>query len=91
MVSMLAPTHIRHSIERVRPYKGEMVVLKLQGIDDANTAEKLRNFDITIPVSELAQLPPDSYYQHDILGLAGITVEGRDVGNNCGYHRDGQQ
>ncbi len=76
----VGPTHIRHSIERVRPYKGEMVVLKLQGINDANTAEKLRNFDITIPERELAQLPPDSYYQHDILGLQVITVQGRDVG-----------
>jgi len=76
----VGPNHIRHRIERVRPYKGEMVVLKLQGIDDANTAEKLRNFDITIPESELAQLPPDSYYQHDILGLQVITTRGRVVG-----------
>jgi 16S rRNA processing protein RimM len=76
----VGPNHIPHRIERVRPYKGEMVVLKLQGIDDANTAEKMRNFDITIPETELAHLPPDSYYQHDILGLQVITVKGRNVG-----------
>jgi 16S rRNA processing protein RimM len=74
------PTHVQHRIEHVRPHKGEIVVLKLQGIDDANTAEKMRNFDLAIPATELAQLPPDSYYQHDILGLQVVTVKGRTVG-----------
>ncbi len=79
-VVYVGPNHMQHRIERVRPYKGEMVILKLQGIDDANTAEKMRNFDITIPETELAQLPPDSYYQHDIFGLQVVTVKGRAVG-----------
>jgi len=76
----LGPNHIRYAIQSARPYKGEMVVLKLAGIEDANTAETLRNFDITIPLSQLAKLPPDSYYQHDILGLHVSTLDGRDVG-----------
>ena len=76
----LGPNHIRYAIRSARPYKGEMVVLKLAGIEDANTAETLRNFDITIPLSQLAKLPPDSYYQHDILGLHVSTLDGRDVG-----------
>ncbi len=73
--------HIRHLIQSVRPYKGEMIVLKLEGIDDANTAESLRNQNLAIPVSELAQLPPDSYYQHDILGLMVITLDGQKLGS----------
>lgn len=76
----LGPDHARYTIEGSRPYKGDMVVLKLGGIEDADAAETLRNFDITIPLSQLAILPPDSYYQHDILGLHVCTVEGRDVG-----------
>ena len=76
----LGPSHTQHSIQSVRPYKGEMVVLKLQGIDDANTAETLRNVALTIPESQLATLPPDSYYQHDILGLQVLTLKGRDLG-----------
>ena len=79
-VVYVGPNHIPHRIERVRPYKGEMVVLKLQGIDDANTAEKMRNFGLTIPESQLAQLPPDSYYQHDILGLQVFTLKERVIG-----------
>jgi len=73
--------HIERPIQRVRPHKGEMVVLKLKGIDDANTAEALRNQNLDIPLNQLTKLPPDSYYQHDILGLSVITLDGRELGN----------
>ena len=76
----LGPNLTRHLIQSVRPYKGEMVVLKLEGIDDANAAELLRNQDLHIPLSELAKLPPDTYYQHDILGLRVFTLDGRELG-----------
>src|SRR6266702_7363767 len=76
----VASDHTRYSIKGVRPYKGEMVVLKLEGIDTANAAETLRNVDLQIPLSDLAKLPPDSYYQHDILGLSVSTLAGQSLG-----------
>jgi len=76
----LGSDYRRLEIERVRPYKGEMVLLKLRGIDDANTAETLCRQNLLIPVSQLAQLPPDSYYQHDILGLTVLLPDGRELG-----------
>jgi 16S rRNA processing protein RimM len=76
----LGPDHTRYVIEGVRPYKGDMVLLKLSGIDDANAAEPLRNLALCIPLDQLAELPPDSYYQHDILGLQVYTLENRSVG-----------
>jgi 16S rRNA processing protein RimM len=76
----VGPDHTLHRIQGIRPYKGEMIVLKLEGIDDANAAEALRNQDLSIPLSNLAKLPPDSYYQHDILGLQVITLDGRNLG-----------
>jgi len=79
-VIYLGSDHIRHTIISVRPYKGDMVVMKLAGIEDANTAETLRNFDLSIPLSQLAPLPPDSYYQHDIIGLEVATIDGQNVG-----------
>ena len=72
--------HTRHVVKSVRPYKGEMIILKLAGFDDANAAEALRNADLQIPLSELAKLPPDFYYQHDILGLQVFTLGGEPVG-----------
>ena len=73
-------SHAPYPIQSVRPYKGEMIVLKFKGIDDANAAEPLRNQELSIPLSELAKLPPDSYYQHDILGLQVLTLDGQDLG-----------
>lgn len=76
----VGPEHRRYFIENVRPHKGEMVVLKLRGIHDADAAEALRNLDLQIPESQLAKLPPDAYYQHDILGLHVYTMDGRNLG-----------
>jgi 16S rRNA processing protein RimM len=76
----LGPDSRPYRIEHVRPHKGEMVILKLAGIDDANAAEALRNQSLLIPLSQLARLPPDSYYQHDILGLTVLLLDGRELG-----------
>ena len=73
-------SHASFPIQSVRPYKGEMIVLKLKGIDDANSAESLLKQELFIPLSELAKLPQDSYYQHDILGLQVLTLDGQDLG-----------
>jgi len=72
--------HTAHQIQNLRPYKGEMIILKLSDIDDANAAEPLRNQDLSIPLSELAKLPADYYYQHDILGLQVLTLDGQEIG-----------
>lgn len=80
----LAPTHLRRRIESERPYKGDVIILKLEGIDDATAAESLRNVDLDIPLDELANLPPDMYYQHDIIGLLVKTMSGHEIGRITG-------
>lgn len=79
-VVYIGQDHQQYRIERVRPYKGEMIVLKLAGFEDANAAELLRGQEIVIPVSQLAQLPSGKYYQHDILGLTVLTLDNRELG-----------
>ncbi|RAQ95392.1 ribosome maturation factor RimM [Thermogemmatispora tikiterensis] len=71
----------RHRIEHVRPYKSGLVLLKLQGFDSLTAAEALRNCELQIPLAELPPLPPDSYYQHDILNLRVFTLDGQEVGS----------
>ncbi len=73
-------SHMRRIIEAVSPYKGDTILVKLKGIDDATSAEKLRSADLFIPVSALAKLPPDSYYQHDIIGLRVFTLDNTLLG-----------
>ncbi|EFH80754.1 ribosome maturation factor RimM [Ktedonobacter racemifer] len=79
-VSTDGHTFKRCIITSVRPYKGDMLLVKLEGITSANDAEALRDQSLWIPESELAQLPPDSYYQHDILGLKVYTLSNQEVG-----------
>ncbi len=77
----LGSQHMRYTVMAARPAAQHQVyVLRLSGINDINAAETLRNHDLSIPLDQLAELPPNSYYQHDILGLHVSTVSGREVG-----------
>ncbi len=77
----LSPDYERYTIKEVRPYKGDMVLLKINGITNATAAESLRDRDLCIPADQLSELPPDLYYQHDILGLSVARLDGRTVGS----------
>jgi 16S rRNA processing protein RimM len=77
-----------HVGEKLRPYPiesvrvdGRSVVLKLRGVDDANAALALRDTDLSIPIDQAIELPPDSYYWHQIIGLAVWTDDGRLLGH----------
>lgn len=76
----LGSEHHPYIIVGVQPYKGEMILLKLAGIDDANAAEPLCQQSLQIPLSQLAELPSGSYYQHDIVGLSVCTLNKRALG-----------
>lgn len=79
-VYLLCPEPIRYVIKNVRPFKGDFVLIKFADIDDPTIADTLRNAVVVVPLDQLAKLPPDSYYQHDILGLHVYTLENRLVG-----------
>jgi 16S rRNA processing protein RimM len=76
----LSPDYERYTIKEVRPYKGTMVLLKLDGITNATAAESLHDRDLCIPADQLSKLPPDFYYQHDILGVSVVTLARRTIG-----------
>ena len=68
-----------YDIEKSRMQKN-MVLLKLEGIDDINDAERYRNKILTVPREELGDLPEGTYYICDLLGCNVTTNEGRDLG-----------
>jgi 16S rRNA processing protein RimM len=55
-------------IEHVR-YKDNLVVLKVQGIDDRNLAEKYKGTEVFMSDEELPELPQGTYYVKDIIGF----------------------
>lgn len=70
---------IEFKIEEVR-YVKNMVLLKLQGIDDINEAEKYRNLYIKVNRNVIPKLPEDSYYIVDLLECEVYTEEGELLG-----------
>ena len=70
---------IEFKIEKVG-YVKNMVLLKLQGIDDINEAEKYRNLYLKVERETLPKLPKDSYYIADLIGCDVVTGEGELLG-----------
>jgi len=64
-----------YAIENVR-YQNKVVILKLEGINDRNKAEEQRNKKVYIEEADLAELPEDTYYVRDLIGLSVVTEEG---------------
>ena len=56
------------------PHKGRFV-LKLEGVDSIDDAERYRGLELRIPESELPALPQGSFYYHQLVGLR---VQGED-------------
>ena len=76
----LGPAHQRYQIVRSRPHQGSLTVLAFEGINTANDAEKLVGLTVMIPLAEIAALPPDQYYIHDLIGLRAQTPDGQPLG-----------
>jgi 16S rRNA processing protein RimM len=55
-------------------------VLKLEGVDSIDDAERFRGLDLRIPEEDLAALPAGSYYHHQLRGLRVEDPRGREVG-----------
>lgn len=73
-----------YEIEKVR-YQQQTVILKLSGIDDRNKAETMRNKDVFITEEDLPQLPEDTFYIRDLIGL---NVIDSDSGKQMGKLKD---
>ncbi len=70
---------VEKKIEKVR-YVKNMVLLKLEGIDDINEAEKYRNLYIKINRKDIKELPENSYLIVDMLKCEVYTEENELLG-----------
>ncbi len=78
----------KFNIEKSRIHKN-MVILKLEGIDNIDCAERYRNKILTVPRAELGELPEGTYYICDLLGCSVETVEGKALGKICDIIKTG--
>jgi len=66
-------------VTSIWPHKGRHV-LKLEGVDSIDDAERLRGCDLGIAEEELAALPEGSFYHHQLKGLTVADGDGALVG-----------
>lgn len=65
------------------------VLLKLEGINHINDAEKYRNKVLFVPREELGELPEGTYYICDLLGCSVETDKGILLGKICDIIKTG--
>ena len=63
-----------------RKYSGNMVILKLEGIDDRNTAELMREKDLYVERKDAVSLEPGEYFIADLVGCEVVSDEGVHIG-----------
>ena len=57
-----------------------MIYVKLVGVDDRSTAEKLAGAEIYITDAQVSPLAEDEYFERDLIGMEVITEDGKNVG-----------
>lgn len=67
------------SIEKVK-YSKQSVLLKLQGIDTIEQAQQYRNCYLKIKREDARQLPQDTYFIVDLIGIKVFTEEEKFLG-----------
>jgi len=67
-------------VKKVRLEGGETVLIKLDGVDTADAARAMRNFELAVPIDQAVSLEADRYYWHEIVGLEVWTDTGVDLG-----------
>ena len=65
--------------ERVR-YKGNMVIMKIKGVDSVEMAERLKTKNLYVSRENSVDLDEDEFFIADLIGLDVFTVAGEKVG-----------
>ena len=69
----------KRKIQNAR-YMKNMAVLKLEGVDDRNMAESLRNKELLLAKEDLWEQPEDTYFIDDLVGCDVVSEDGAPVG-----------
>jgi len=70
---------VEKTVKNVR-YHRNLVMMKLDGINDIAAANALRGGVIIVPRAKALPLSENEYYLKDLLGLVVITEDGEDLG-----------
>ena len=66
-----------------------LVLARIEGVDDRDTAEALRGTDLHVPRSALPPTEGEEYYHVDLLGLSAESEDGTALGRVSAIHDHG--
>jgi 16S rRNA processing protein RimM len=73
-----------------RRWHREVLLLTLEGVDSREAAEELRNTEMLVDVADLPALDdPDSFYDHQLVGLTARLTDGSDLGEVVAVRHEG--
>jgi 16S rRNA processing protein RimM len=79
----------RLQIDGVRAAKDHLIA-RFKGVGDRDAAERLRNLKLYVARDKLpATADADTFYHADLIGLAAITPDGRELGAIIAIHNFG--
>ncbi|MFO8078777.1 MAG: ribosome maturation factor RimM [Armatimonadota bacterium] len=71
----------RAHVEYVKGIVGGRCIVKLEGVEDRDQAEAIRNQILRIERPEIPPPPEGAYYDFQIIGLKAVTTDGRELGH----------
>jgi 16S rRNA processing protein RimM len=72
-------TNRRLNIEETKPVPGCLHV-KFSGVDDRDQAVMLKGRELWVTEEEVGPPPPDTFWEHQLLGLRVETLQGEQLG-----------
>lgn len=67
----------------------DMLIVRIEGVNDRNDAEKLRGIELCVPRAALPQTEENEYYIEDLTGLSLSTEDGKPYGTLKAMHNFG--
>lgn len=75
-----AQPHVLESVRYQPTKKGTIVILKLEGVDSRDEAERLKKVFVYAHPDEVPPLEEDEYFLHDLIGLQAVREDGGVIG-----------
>jgi 16S rRNA processing protein RimM len=72
-------------VRTARMHQGRPVV-RLEGVDTMNDAERLRGVELRVPEQSLSPLPEGRHYRHQLLGCDVVGLDGAAIGRVTGIN-----
>lgn len=69
----------RYTLDQAKPHK-QIFLLKLNGIDEINSAEQLRGRELSVPIDVLGPLKLDEYYYLEVVGFEVFDTKENYIG-----------